>query len=192
MRRVGLVYTTDVDPGFRRRRVGNHFVYLQPSGKQVRDARIITRIQRLAIPPAYTDVWICRRSNGHLQATGRDARGRKQYRYHARWRSIRDASKYHRLVAFAEHLPALRSQVAIDLRLAGLPRRKLLATLVRLLEISLIRVGNEEYSRSNGSFGLTTLKNNHVRVRGERMQFASTEKVGSSTISSSTTRGLRA
>jgi DNA topoisomerase-1 len=178
LRNVGLVYTNDVDPGFRRKRVGNDFVYLHPSGKHVRDERVIRRIRRLAIPPAYTDVWICRRSNGHLQATGRDARGRKQYRYHPLWRGIRDASKYHRLVAFAEHLPALRTQVAADLRLAGLPRRKVLATLVRLLEKSLIRVGNEEYSRNNGSFGLTTLKNNHVRVCGERVQFRFNGKSG--------------
>jgi DNA topoisomerase-1 len=178
LRKSGLFYSTDVDPGFRRKRMGNKFVYLHASGARLRDKRVLERIRRLAIPPAYDDVWICRRANGHLQATGRDARGRKQYRYHPRWRAVRDASKYHRLVAFAEHLTALRTQVAADLRLAGLPRRKVLAALVRLLEVSLIRVGNEEYSRNNGSFGLTTLKNDHVRVRGQRMQFRFKGKSG--------------
>jgi len=178
LRHVGLVYSTDAEPGFRRKRKHNTFVYLRPSGAQLRDKRVLERIRRLAIPPAYNDVWICRSANGHLQATGRDARGRKQYRYHPQWRAVRDASKYHRLVAFAEHLAALRAQVAADLRLAGLPRRKVLAALVRLLETSLIRVGNEEYSRSNGSFGLTTLKNDHVRVRGERLRFLFSGKSG--------------
>jgi DNA topoisomerase-1 len=178
LRQNGLVYSTDVEPGFRRKRLRDKFVYLYPSGARLRDKRVLEHVRRLAIPPAYADVWICRRANGHLQATGRDARGRKQYRYHPRWRAVRDASKYHRMVAFAEHLTALRTQVAADLRLAGLPRRKVLAALVRLLEASLIRVGNAEYSRSNGSYGLTTLKNSHVRVRGQRMQFRFSGKSG--------------
>ncbi len=178
LRRIGLVYTTDAEAGYRRRCLRNRFVYLTPSGATLRDSRIIARIRRLAIPPAYTDVWICRRSNGHLQATGRDIRGRKQYRYHPNWRQARDASKYNRMLAFADHLPALRARVAADLRLDGLPRRKVLAALVRLLETSLIRVGNEEYSRENGSFGLTTLKNRHVQVRGERLQFRFRGKSG--------------
>ena len=178
LRRLGLVYATDTEAGYRRRRLRNEFVYFSSSGAPLRDVRVIERIRRLVIPPAYTDVWICRRANGHLQATGRDARGRKQYRYHPHWRVARDASKYHRMLAFADHLPALRIRVAADLRLQGLPRRKVLAALVRLLETSLIRVGNEEYSRDNGSFGLTTLKNKHVQVRGERMQFRFRGKSG--------------
>jgi DNA topoisomerase I len=178
LRRIGLVYTTDAETGYRRRCLRNRFVYLTPTGATLRDRRIIARIRRLAIPPAYTDVWICQRGNGHLQATGRDIRGRKQYRYHPSWRQARDASKYNRMLAFADHLPALRARVAADLRLDGLPRRKVLAALVRLLETSLIRVGNEEYSRENGSFGLTTLKNRHVLVRGERLQFQFRGKSG--------------
>jgi DNA topoisomerase-1 len=178
LRRNGLVYSSDVEPGYRRKRVDDAFVYLTLSGAAVRDARVIERVRRLAIPPAYTDVWICRAANGHLQATGRDARGRKQYRYHAGWRQARDASKFHRMLAFAEHLPALRSKVAADMRLPGLPRRKVLAAVVRLLETSLIRIGNEEYARTNGSFGLTTLKNKHVHVRGERLQFSFRGKSG--------------
>src|SRR5450432_62093 len=178
LRRIGLVYTTDAEAGYRRRRLRNEFGYFTASGARLRDERIIARIRRLAIPPAYTDVWICRRANGHLQATGRDARGRKQYRYHPDWRAARDASKYHRMLAFADHLPALRAGVAADLRLEGLPRCKVLAAVVRLLETSLIRVGNEEYSRENGSFGLTTLKNKHVQVHGERMQFRFRGKSG--------------
>jgi DNA topoisomerase-1 len=178
LHQVGLIYASDAELGFRRKRVRNEFIYLLPSGARLRDQCVLERIRRLAVPPAYTEVWICSHANGHLQATGRDARGRKQYRYHAHWRAVRNASKYHRMVAFAEHLPALRTQVATDLRRAGLPRRKVLAALVRLLETSLIRVGNEEYSRTNGSFGLTTLKNSHVRVRGERMQFRFNGKSG--------------
>lgn len=178
LRHSGLIYSTDAEPGFRRKRERNGFVYLRPSGARLRDKRVLARIRRLAIPPAYTQVWICLHANGHLQATGRDARGRKQHRYHARWRVVRDASKYHRMLAFAEHLPQLRTRVAADLRLAGLPRRKVLAAVVRLLETSLIRIGNEEYSSNNGSFGLTTLKNRHVRVRGEHMQFRFPGKSG--------------
>ena len=178
LRRVGLIYVSDMEPGYRRRRVDGEFVYSGLSGAPLRNVRVLERIRRLAIPPAYSDVWICRRANGHLQATGRDARGRKQYRYHPRWRAVRDASKYNRMLAFAEHLPALRAGVAADMRLEGLPRRKVLAAVVRLLETSLIRVGNEEYSRSNGSFGLTTLKNAHVSVHGERMQFRFRGKSG--------------
>ena len=171
LRRAGLTYVSDATSGFARQRRGKGFVYLLPSGARVRDRAVVERIRKLAIPPAYTDVWICRLENGHLQATGRDARGRKQYRYHARWREVRDAAKYDRLAAFAAQLPKLRRQVRADLRLEGLPRRKVIAAVVRLLETSFIRVGNEEYSRTNGSFGLTTLRNRHVRVRGARMLF---------------------
>jgi DNA topoisomerase-1 len=166
-----LVYVSNDEPGFRRERRGTNFEYFNTRGAPIRDARILTRIRQLAIPPAYTDVWICRRANGHLQATGRDARGRKQYRYHLKWRQLRDRAKYDRMLAFSEHLPGLRRRVAADLRLPGVPRAKVLATVVRLLEASLIRVGNDEYARTNGSFGLTTLKNDHVRVRGAHLQF---------------------
>jgi DNA topoisomerase-1 len=166
-----LVYVSDGEPGYRRERRREKFEYLNARGAPIRDARTLERIRKLAIPPAYTDVWICRRSNGHLQATGRDARGRKQYRYHAQWRQLRDRAKYDRMLAFSEHLPGLRRRVAADLRLPGVPRAKVLASVVRLLEASLIRVGNEEYARANGSFGLTTLKSDHVRVRGAQLQF---------------------
>jgi DNA topoisomerase-1 len=166
-----LVYVSNDEPGFRRERRRAKFEYFNARGTRIRDARILARIRQLAIPPAYTDVWICRRANGHLQATGRDARGRKQYRYHPRWRQLRDRAKYDRMLAFSGHLPSLRRRVAADLRLPGVPRAKVLATVVRLLETSLIRVGNDEYARANGSFGLTTLKNDHVRVRGAHLQF---------------------
>ena len=171
LRLAGLVYVSDATPGIHRRRDGSKFVYISPRGTRLRRESIIDRIRRLAIPPAYSDVWICELANGHLQATGRDARGRKQYRYHVRWREQRDAAKYDRLAAFAKRLPLLRRQVETDLRLEGLPKRKVLAAVVRLLETSLIRVGNEEYSRSNGSYGLTTLRNKHVRVRGAQVVF---------------------
>ncbi|MEP6939935.1 MAG: DNA topoisomerase IB [Rudaea sp.] len=171
LKRAGLIHVSDAGSGLVRQRRGKSFVYLTPSGARVRDGAVIDRIRSLAIPPAYTDVWICRLANGHLQATGRDARGRKQYRYHARWREVRDEAKFDRLAAFAAQLPKLRRQVNIDLKLDGLPRRKVIAAVVRLLETSFIRVGNEEYSRHNGSFGLTTLRNRHVRVRGARMLF---------------------
>ena len=171
LRNSSLVYVTDQQPGLARRRAGRSFRYFDASGKRVRASATIARIRKLAIPPAYTDVWICADARGHLQATGRDARKRKQYRYHAAWRTLRDAAKYERLGAFADRLPALRAQVAADLALAGLPRQKVIAALVRLLQMSLIRVGNEEYSRNNGSFGLTTLRNRHVRVRGESLRF---------------------
>ena len=171
IRRLGLIYVSDQQPGLSRQRSGDAFVYHDAAGRRVRAKATLERIRKLAIPPAYTDVWICADARGHLQATGRDARGRKQYRYHADWRTLRDAAKYDRLAAFADRLPALRAQVRADLALDGLPRRKVIAALVRLLQQSLIRVGNEEYSRNNGSYGLTTLRNRHVRVRGEKLQF---------------------
>jgi DNA topoisomerase-1 len=178
LKEAGLVYVSDEEPGLRRRKSGKHFVFFDGDGKRVRDKNVVARIRRLAIPPAYTDVWICRRENGHLQATGRDARGRKQYRYHAGWRMVRDAAKYERLADFADKLPALRKAINADLKLAGLPRRKVLAAVVRLLQRSLIRVGNEEYSRANGSYGLTTLRNRHVSVRGKRLDFSFRGKSG--------------
>lgn len=173
-----LIYASDQVPGFRRAQRRGRFVYLNLAGSPIRDERVLRRIRGLAIPPAYTDVWICRDANGHLQATGRDARGRKQYRYHPQWRVQRDAAKYDRMLEFSERLPQLRRRVAADLRQPGMPREKVLAAIVRLLESSLIRVGNEEYARANASFGLTTLKNNHVRVRGERLQFRFRGKSG--------------
>ena len=141
-------------------------MYRDAGGKPIKDESTIRRIRKLAIPPAYEDVWICPHANGHLQATGRDARGRKQYRYHAQWREQRDATKFDRMLEFGRALPRIRRRVARDLRLRGLPREKVLATLVRLLECTLIRVGNEEYAKANGSFGLTTLRDRHVEVKG--------------------------
>lgn len=173
-----LVYTTDREPGYRRRKRGEKFVYLTPAGAVLRQARELARIARLAIPPAYTDVWICLDARGHLQATGRDSRGRKQYRYHERWRAIRDASKFHRLLEFARHLPALRARVQKDLALPGLPKQKVLAAVVRLLETTAIRVGNEEYSRSNASYGLTTMRSRHAHIRGDRVRFRFRGKAG--------------
>jgi DNA topoisomerase I len=178
LKEAGLVYVSDEEPGIRRRKSGKHFIFFDADGKRIRDEKVVARIRRLAIPPAYTDVWICRRENGHLQATGRDARGRKQYRYHAGWRMVRDAAKYERLAEFADKLPALRRAVNADLKLDGLPRRKVLAAVVRLLQRSLIRVGNEEYSRANGSYGLTTLRNRHVSVRGKHIEFSFRGKSG--------------
>jgi DNA topoisomerase-1 len=172
LKQAGLIYVSDEQPGFKRRRIGKQFVYFGTSGARLRDDKTIARIRRLAIPPAYSDVWICRHENGHLQATGRDARGRKQYRYHAGWRMVRDAAKYERLAEFADVLPALRKQLNADLKLEGLPRRKVLAAIVRLLQKSLIRIGNEEYSRENGSYGLTTMRNRHVQVRGKHLEFS--------------------
>jgi DNA topoisomerase-1 len=147
-------------------------------GKAIRDEQRLLRIKRLAIPPAWTDVWICPSPNGHIQATGRDARGRKQYRYHERWREERDENKFDRLLEFAKTLPNIRRRVAQDLKLSGLPRQKVLATIVRLLERTFIRIGNEEYARENKSFGLTTFKNRHVKVRGGQVRFRFRGKSG--------------
>jgi DNA topoisomerase-1 len=161
----GLRYTSDSQQGFRRILRGKHFVFRDTRGRAIRDAQVIQRIRKLAIPPAYRDVWICPHANGHLQATGRDARGRKQYRYHPRWREQRDATKFDRMLEFGRALPRIRRRVARDLRSGGLPKEKVLATIVRLLECTLIRVGNEEYARTNGSFGLTTLRDRHVELK---------------------------
>jgi DNA topoisomerase-1 len=162
---TGLRYTSDSQPGFSRVLRGKHFVYRDTRGRRITDPRVIQRIRKLAIPPAYRDVWICPHADGHLQATGRDARGRKQYRYHPHWRVLRDATKFDRMLEFGRALPRIRRRVAKDLRVPGLPKEKVLATIVRLLECTLIRVGNEEYARSNGSFGLTTLRDRHVAVK---------------------------
>jgi DNA topoisomerase-1 len=167
---AGLRYVTDSSPGIRRVLRKDGFAYLF-SGNAVRDTATLARIRQLVIPPAWTDVWICTLDNGHLQATGRDARGRKQYRYHTRWRETRDESKFENLAEFVRVLPAIRNRVTADLDLAGLPRERVLAAVVRLLETTSIRIGNRKYARDNGSFGLTTFRNRHVRIRGEKMQF---------------------
>jgi DNA topoisomerase-1 len=166
-----LRYVSDAERGFTRRRRGKSFTYVRPSGKPLRDPANLARIRALAIPPAWQDVWICRAADGHLQATGRDARGRKQYRYHPRWRQAQDQNKYERIIAFAKTLPKIRRTVARHLRKRGLPREKVLAAAVKLLETTLIRVGNDEYARDNHSFGLTTMHDGHVEVRGATIRF---------------------
>jgi len=175
---AGLRYVSDEEPGIRRQKAGSGFRYLDPAGKVVRDPGELARIKSLAIPPAWSDVWISPLKNGHLQATGRDARRRKQYRYHRRWREWRDDSKYAHMIAFAKALPKIRARVARDLKQPDLSRDKVLATVVRLLETSLIRVGNEEYARDNKSFGLTTMRDKHVEVRGARIKFEFRGKSG--------------
>jgi DNA topoisomerase-1 len=177
-RAAGLRYVNDDDPGIRRRQLGDRLVYRAPDGGRITDARTLHRIRALAIPPAWTDVWICANPDGHIQATGRDARGRKQYRYHARWRAVRDETKYHRMIEFGESLPAIRERVDADLASPGLPREKVLAAVVRLLELTYIRVGNEEYARLNRSFGLTTLRDRHVAIEGNRVHFRFRGKSG--------------
>jgi DNA topoisomerase-1 len=169
--RCGLRYVSGDAPGLRRERRGGGFVYRRPDGSVARDRTTLERVGHLAIPPAWTDVWICARADGHLQATGYDARRRKQYLYHPDWRAARDATKFDRLREFGRALPAIRRQVARDLRRPPLSRLAVLATVVRLLETTLIRVGNEEYARANGSFGLTTLRRRHVDVGRERVRF---------------------
>jgi DNA topoisomerase-1 len=175
---AGLRYVSDAMPGIRRRRAGTGFSYLGADGHLIRDRSVLERIRALAIPPAYTHVWICPLANGHLQATGRDARGRKQYRYHPKWREVRDETKFGRMLAFSAALPTIRRVVEEDLALPGLPRRKVLATVVRLLECTGIRVGNDEYARNNRSFGLTTLQDDHVEVSGATMRFEFQGKSG--------------
>lgn len=170
-RKAGLRYMTDDRPGIRRVKAGRHFRYVGADGKPITDRAEIARITSLAIPPAYTDVWIAPIRNAHVQATGRDARGRKQYRYHKRWREVRDETKFDRMLAFAKALPKIRAAVKRDLAKSGLPREKVLATVVALLERTMIRVGNEEYARENDSYGLTTMQENHVKVRGDAIKF---------------------
>jgi DNA topoisomerase-1 len=170
-RAAHLRYVDDTGPGFRRVRHGKGFRYRDEHGRPLRDAAHLERIRRLVIPPAWTDVWICPGPSGHIQATGRDARGRKQYRYHARWREVRDETKYERMVAFAEALPRIRAAVEEALRAPSFTREKVLAAVVRLLEVTLIRVGNGEYARQNHSFGLTTLREDHVAVQGSSIRF---------------------
>lgn len=175
---AGLRYVGDASPGYSRRVNGKDFEYLNTEGKRIRDKQRLLRIKRLAIPPAWTDVWICPSPTGHIQATGRDARRRKQYRYHERWRALRDENKFERLAEFGKALPQIRRRVDQDIRLPGLQQQKVLATIVRLLERTLIRVGNNEYARENKSFGLTTIKDRHVRVKGARLRFRFRGKSG--------------
>jgi DNA topoisomerase-1 len=170
-RASGLRYSTDSRPGFTRRRAGKGFTYRDTDGRQIRDLEVIERIRKIVIPPAWTDVWICPWPNGHVQATGRDARGRKQYRYHPRWREQRGAENFARMIAFAKALPSIRRTAERDLRKRGLPREKILGAVVRLLELTLIRVGNDEYARLNRSFGLTTMRDRHATVRGSSVRF---------------------
>ena len=173
-----LHYVVDDMPGISRKRLRGRFAYFLPRGERIRDPDEIQRINRLAIPPAYTDVWICPDPQGHLQATGRDARGRKQYRYHPRWREIRDSTKYERMLAFGQALPRLRSRLENHLALPGLPREKVMALVVTLLESTLIRIGNSRYARSNRSYGLTTLCTRHVDIQGTAIRFQFRGKSG--------------
>ena len=173
-----LVYVSDQEPGIRRKGTKDRFRYVYPDGTPVRDTPTLARIKSLAIPPAWIDVWICTERTGHLQATGRDAKNRKQYRYHRKFRESRERAKYEHVIAFGEALPAVRRRVEHDLSLPGLPRDKVLATVVRLLETTLIRVGNEEYAKANRSFGLTTLRTRHVGVEGTTLRFEFRGKSG--------------
>jgi DNA topoisomerase I len=175
---AGLRYVSSDDPGIARHRRGAGFSYLRPSRDRVTDPATLARIRALAVPPAWTDVWICSLANGHLQATGRDARGRKQYRYHARFRDRRDADKFERTIRFGQRLPRIRRRITRDLSARGLARDKVAAAMVRLLELTLLRVGNEEYARLNRSFGLSTLRNRHARIRGETVRFRCRGKAG--------------
>src|SRR5688572_7045458 len=177
-RSAGLRYVCDDRPGIRRVMGPLGFRYIGPRGRTIRNAAVLKRIRALGIPPAWKEVWICTDPRGHLQATGRDARGRKQYRYHQDWRATRDETKFGRMQAFAAALPRIRARTAADLARPGLPREKVLATVVQLLEKSLIRVGNEEYARANRSFGLTTLLDRHVNVRGATVRFEFRGKSG--------------
>ena len=175
---TGLVYSSDSAPGYRRIVDAQKVRYVNAAGRPLRDARALARIAKLVLPPAWTDVWICADPQGHLQATGRDARGRKQYRYHAKWRTERDSDKFDRLTEFAGALPSIRAAVERDLALPGLPRDKVLAAMVALLDRTCVRVGGERYRRENGSFGLTTLRNRHADVRGERIRIRFRGKSG--------------
>ena len=175
---VGLRYVSDARPGIGRRKSGKGFSYTRVDGSRLSEPDVLGRIKALAVPPAWTDVWICPFTDGHIQATGRDARGRKQYRYHARFREVRESTKFERVIAFADVLPSIREKVQEHMALRGLPREKVLATVVHLLETTLIRVGNDDYARENNSYGLTTLKNRHVAVEGNEVRFRFTGKSG--------------
>lgn len=177
-REAGLRYMPDNRPGITRRGAGTGFSYRDPDGERIVDKPTLARIKALAIPPAWTDVWISPSPNGHIQATGRDAKGRKQYRYHPKWREIRDANKYEHVIAFGEALPGIRERVEADLRRHGLPREKVLALIVRLLETTLIRVGNDEYAKQNRSYGLTTMRDRHAEIDGSTVTFSYNGKAG--------------
>ena len=175
---AGLTYVSDEAPGIRRRKSGKGFTYTRPDGAKVADKATLERIRSLAIPPAYTDVWICPRASGHIQATGRDAKGRKQYRYHPAFREVRESTKYEHMLEFARGLPAIRKTIDEHMSLRGLPREKVLATVVHLLENTLIRVGNSDYVKQNKSYGLTTLRDPHVKVEGGELRFQFKGKSG--------------
>jgi DNA topoisomerase-1 len=175
---AGLRYVSDTEPGIQRKRSGKGFRYIDTEGKPLRDEKTLQRIRSLVIPPAWTDVWICSDARGHLQATGRDARGRKQSRYHPRWRAVRDETKFGRMLQFGAALRGIRTRLEQDLSLPGLPREKVLATILRLMERTLIRVGNEEYARQNKSYGLTTMRAKHAEVRGSKVMFRFRGKSG--------------
>ncbi|HET6586460.1 MAG TPA: DNA topoisomerase IB [Oleiagrimonas sp.] len=189
-RKHGLRYATDNEPGIARRRAGKGFVYVMPDGERVRDEATLERIRKLAVPPAYTDVWICNDHRGHMQATGRDARGRKQYRYHAGWRDDGDTRKYRRLVRFGEALPALRAQLQRDLARQGLPRDKVLAAMIRMMMITSMRIGGAAYARDNHSYGLTTLQSRHVTASRDHVIFRFRGKGGKSHVAKLTNRRL--
>lgn len=175
---AGLRYVRDDQPGITRHKAGKGFFYRDAGGERITSERTLQRIRSLAIPPTWTDVWVCPSANGHLQATGRDAKGRKQYRYHPKWREVRDENKYEHMIAFGEALPGIRARVDADLGQRGLPKDKVLAAIVRLLETTLIRIGNDQYARENKSFGLTTMRDRHVDVNGSTVEFTFTGKAG--------------
>ena len=175
---AGLRYVAAGGPGIRRKSVDGGFTYVDAEGRLIDDPKVLERVRALVIPPGWNDVWICPHANGHIQATARDARGRKQYRYHAKWRAVRDEDKYEHMIAFGEALPKLRKRIDEDLGERKLSRSKVLATVVRLLELTLIRVGNAEYVRQNESFGLTTLRDRHVRISGATVTFKFKGKSG--------------
>lgn len=177
-RAAGLRYVDDRSPGIARKAVRQGFRYIDSDGTPIHDETELARIRSLAIPPAWTDVWICRWRNGHLQATGRDAKGRKQYRYHPQWRTVRDEAKYERMLDFGRALPSIRSRTDAALSLPGLPREKVLAAIVHLLQATLMRIGNPEYARDNDSYGMTTLRKKHVRIDGTQVRFEFRGKSG--------------
>jgi DNA topoisomerase-1 len=177
-REAGLRYIHDDRPGITRHRAGTGFTYRLPNSERITDRKTLDRIKALAIPPAWTDVWISPSPNGHIQATGRDTKGRKQYRYHQKWREVRDANKYEHVIAFGRALPRIRERVEADLRRHGLPKEKVLALIVRLLETTLIRVGNDEYARQNRSYGLTTMRDRHAEIHGATVTFSFNGKAG--------------
>lgn len=177
-KKEGLRYVNDSIPGICRQRVGKEFCYLDTDGQEICDEEELSRLKSLVIPPAWTDVWICPLKNGHLQATGRDAKGRKQYRYHKQWRQVRSQTKFNRMIVFGEKLPIIRQQIEKDMALTGIPKQKVVATVVKLLEVTKIRVGNEEYAQTNKSFGLTTMRDRHVDISGSKIRFKFRGKSG--------------